>query len=105
VTRGLDSANVLARLQGAGVPCAPINTLDKILAEPQTDASGMVMPVKHPRLPDYKALGLPIRWDGERSAATRVPPLLGEHTAEVLGELGYDATTIQDLARRHVVGL
>ena len=105
VTRALDSADVLVRLQRAGVPCAPINTLDKILAERQTEASGMLAPVKHPRLPDYKALGLPIRWDGERSPVTRVPPLLGEHTAEVLAELGYDTATIQDLARRHVVQL
>jgi crotonobetainyl-CoA:carnitine CoA-transferase CaiB-like acyl-CoA transferase len=65
----------------------------------------MVVRVKHPRLPDYRALGLPIRWDGERSAVTRVPPTLGEHTAEVLAELGYDTATILDLARRHVVGL
>jgi crotonobetainyl-CoA:carnitine CoA-transferase CaiB-like acyl-CoA transferase len=105
VTGTLDSADVLARLQRAGVPGAPINTVDKVLAEPQTEASGMVVPVKHPRLPDYKALGLPIRWDGERAGVTRVPPLLGEHTSEVLTELGYDAATIQELARRHVVGL
>ena len=105
VTGALESADVLARLQRAGVPCAPINTIDKVLAEPQTEASGMVVPVKHPRLPDYKALSLPIRWDGERAGVTRVPPLLGEHTAEVLAELGYDAATIQELARRHVVGL
>ena len=105
VTRALDSADVLARLQRAGVPCAPINTLDRILAEPQTEASGMLVSVKHPRLPDYRALGLPIRWNGERPGVTRVPPLLGEHTAEVLAELGYDAAAIEDLARRHVVGL
>jgi len=105
VTGALDSADVLARLHRAGVPCAPINTIDKVLAEPQTEASGMVVPVKHPRLPDYKTLSLPIRWDGERVGVTRVPPLLGEHTAEVLAELGYDAATIQELARRHVVGL
>jgi crotonobetainyl-CoA:carnitine CoA-transferase CaiB-like acyl-CoA transferase len=105
VTRQLDAADILARLQRAGVPCAPINTLDKILAEPQTEASGMLVPAKHPRLPDYRAVALPVRWDGERPGVARVPPLLGEHTAEVLGELGYDAAAIQDLARRHVVGL
>jgi crotonobetainyl-CoA:carnitine CoA-transferase CaiB-like acyl-CoA transferase len=104
-TRALDSADILGRLQRAGVPCAPINTLDRILAEPQTEASGMLIPAKHPRLPDYRALGLPIRWDGERPGIARVPPLLGEHTAEVLAELGYDAATIEDLARRHVIGL
>jgi crotonobetainyl-CoA:carnitine CoA-transferase CaiB-like acyl-CoA transferase len=63
------------------------------------------VPVKHPRLPDYRALGLPIRWDGERPPITRVPPLLGEHTAEVLAELGFAPDAIEDLARRHVVGL
>jgi crotonobetainyl-CoA:carnitine CoA-transferase CaiB-like acyl-CoA transferase len=105
VTRTLDSADVLDRLQGAGVPSAPINTLDRIVAELQTEASGMLVPVKHPRLPDYRALGLPIRWDGERPPITRVPPLLGEHTAEVLAELGFAPDAIEDLARRHVVGL
>jgi crotonobetainyl-CoA:carnitine CoA-transferase CaiB-like acyl-CoA transferase len=104
-TRALDSADVLDRLQRAGVPSAPINTLDRIVAEAQTEASGMLVPVKHPRLPDYRALGLPIRWDGERPPITRVPPLLGEHTAEVLGELGFAPDAIEDLARRHVVGL
>ena len=87
VTRTLDSADALARLQRAGVPSAPINTLDRIVAEAQTEASGMLVPAKHPRLPDYRGLGLPIRWDGERPGITRVPPLLGEHTAEVLAEL------------------
>ena len=105
VTRGLDSADVLARLQKAGVPSAPINTLDRIVAEPQTEASGMLVSAKHPRLPDYRALGLPIRWDGERPGITRVPPLLGEHTAEVLAELGFEPAAIEDLARRHVIGL
>ena len=105
VTRTLDSADALARLQRAGVPSAPINTLDRIVAEAQTEASGMLVPAKHPRLPDYRGLGLPIRWDGERPGITRVPPLLGEHTAEVLAELGFEPAAIEDLARRHVVGL
>ena len=105
VTRTFDSADALARLQRAGVPSAPINTLDRIVAEAQTEASGMLVPAKHPRLPDYRGLGLPIRWDGERPGITRVPPLLGEHTAEVLAELGFEPAAIEDLARRHVVGL
>jgi len=65
----------------------------------------MLIPAKHPRLPDYRAVGLPIRWDGERPAVARVPPLLGEHTAEVLAELGYDAAAIRALDERHVIGL
>ena len=105
VTRALTSAEVLARLQKAGVPCAPILTLDKVAAEPQTEASGMLVSAKHPRIPDYRAVGLPIRWDGERPGVARVPPLLGEHTAEVLAELGYDQAAIKELASRHVIQL
>ena len=105
ITRGLASAEVLARLQGAGVPCAPILTLDRVAAEPQTEASGMLISAKHPRLPDYRTVGLPVRWDGERPGVARVPPLLGEHTAEVLGALGYDEAAVKDLARRHVIQL
>ena len=105
VTRGFASTEVLERLQRAGVPCAPILTLDKVAAEPQTVASGMLVPTKHPRLPDYRSVGLPIRWDGERPSVARVPPLLGEHSAEVLAELGYDEAAIQELASRHVIQL
>jgi crotonobetainyl-CoA:carnitine CoA-transferase CaiB-like acyl-CoA transferase len=56
-------------------------------------------------VPDYRAVGLPIRWDGERPGVARVPPLLGEHSAEVLAELGYDERTIKELAARHVIQL
>src|SRR5262249_61546789 len=79
--------------------------LARAAAEPQTVPSGMPVPAKHPRLADYRAVGLPIRWDGERPPVARVPPLLAEHTAEVLGELGYDTATIQELASRHVIQL
>jgi crotonobetainyl-CoA:carnitine CoA-transferase CaiB-like acyl-CoA transferase len=105
VTRALTSEEVLRRLQQAGVPCAPILTLDRVAAEPQTEASGILVSAKHPRLPDYRAVGLPIRWDGERPPVARVPPLLGEHTAEVLGELGYGQAAIKELASRHVIQL
>ena len=105
LTRELSTDDVLARLEKVGVPSAPILTLDKVAAHPQTEASGMLPPVKHPRLPDYRAMSLPIKWDGERPPVTRVPPVLGEHTAEVLSELGYDAAAIEELATRHVVQL
>jgi len=105
VTRRLTSPELLDRLHRAGVPSAPIQTLDKVAALPQTEASGMLIPVKHPRIPDYRAVGLPIRWDGERPGVSRVPPLLGEHTAEVLAELGYDRATVDELASRHVIQL
>ncbi len=105
VTRALPADDLLARLGKAGVPSAPILRVDQVAAEAQTEASGMLIPAKHPRLPDYRAVGLPIRWDGARPPVTRVPPLLGEHSTEILGELGYDPDTIRRLADRHVIGL
>jgi crotonobetainyl-CoA:carnitine CoA-transferase CaiB-like acyl-CoA transferase len=105
VTRGLTAVEVLDRLQRAGVPSARVSTMDQIAAEPQTEASGMLPAVKHPRLADYRAVALPIKWDGERPPASRVPPLLGEHSAEVLAELGYDDAAVRGLVERHVVQL
>jgi crotonobetainyl-CoA:carnitine CoA-transferase CaiB-like acyl-CoA transferase len=105
VTRALSAEELLGRLQRAGVPSARVSTMDQVAAEPQTEASGMLPTVKHPRLPDYRAVALPIKWDGERPAAARVPPLLGEHSAEVLAELGYDDAGIRGLVERHVIQL
>jgi crotonobetainyl-CoA:carnitine CoA-transferase CaiB-like acyl-CoA transferase len=105
VTAPRSAEDVLGRLQRAGVPSARVSTMDQIAAEPQTEASGMLPAVKHPRLADYRAVALPIKWDGERPPAARVPPLLGEHSAEVLAELGYDDATVRGLAERHVVQL
>jgi len=105
VTRTLATDDLLARLLKAGVPSSPILKLDQVAALPQTEASGMLVSTKHPRLDDYRGIGLPIRWDGERPGVARVPPLLGEHTAEVLAELGFDAAAIKDLGDRHVVQL
>ena len=105
VTRPLTAEELLGRLQRAGVPSARVSTMDQVATEPQTEASGMLPTVKHPRLPDYRAVALPIKWDGERPAAARVPPLLGEHSAEVLDELGYDDAAIRGLVERHVIQL
>ncbi len=69
-----------------------------------TQAPILTLPQKHPRLTEYRAVRLPIEWDGERPAVSGAPPLLGEHTAEVVAE-GCDDATIEELAARHVVQL
>ena len=70
-------------LEEAGVPCAPVNTLPEVLAEPQTEAVGMLMQVPGLAL---RLVGLPIMLDGERPPISRRPPQLGEHTDEVFGK-------------------
>jgi crotonobetainyl-CoA:carnitine CoA-transferase CaiB-like acyl-CoA transferase len=103
LTRELKTAELLERLRAAGVPSAPILTVDAVLAEPQTQASGMVVGAPHPRIPDYRSIALPILWDGVRPEVRRVPPLLGEHTADVLTALGYTLDDVRDLKAKGVV--
>jgi formyl-CoA transferase/CoA:oxalate CoA-transferase len=103
ITQTEKTARWVAGLREAGVPCAPILSIDQVAVEPQTEASGMLLRAPHPRIPDYQSVALPIEWDGQRHGVARVPPLLGEHTAEVLGELGYSAAEIESLASRRIV--
>ena len=73
LTRQHKSADLLDRLRTAGVPSTPVLAMDAVVGEPQTQASGMLMSAPHPRLPDYRSIGLPIRWDGARPEVRRVP--------------------------------
>ncbi|MBI2156211.1 MAG: CoA transferase [Candidatus Rokubacteria bacterium] len=102
-TRELKTVELLERLRAAGVPSAPILTVDAVLEEPQTRASGMLVAAPHPRLPDYRSIGLPILWDGARPEVRRVPPRLGEHSADVLTWLGYTLDDIRALRAKGVI--
>jgi crotonobetainyl-CoA:carnitine CoA-transferase CaiB-like acyl-CoA transferase len=76
------AAHWVAHLEAAGVPCAPIQEMRNVMAEPQIAALGMVEPV--PGL-DLSLVGLPLSFDGERPPMRRRAPLLGEHNDEILG--------------------
>src|SRR5437879_5128585 len=102
-TRQLKTTDLLERLRAAGVPSAPILTVDRVLEEPQTAASGRLIAAPHPRVPDYRAVGLPIRWDRQRPGVRRVPPLLGEHSADVLTWLGYTLDDVRNPPTQGVV--
>ncbi|HUF94116.1 MAG TPA: CoA transferase, partial [Candidatus Limnocylindria bacterium] len=97
------SAELLEALRAAGVPAAPILTIDAVMQEPQTKASGMLVSAPHPRLPDYRSVGLPVRWDGRRPGVRRVPPRLGEHSADVLTWLGYTLDDVRHLQKQGMV--
>jgi crotonobetainyl-CoA:carnitine CoA-transferase CaiB-like acyl-CoA transferase len=102
-TRAFKTADLLERLRAAGVPGAPIHTIDQVLREPQAEASGMLVGAPHPRLPDYRSVGLPIQWDGRRPGVRRVPPRLGEHSADVLTWLGYTLDDVRNLKTQGLV--
>jgi len=102
-TREKKTAEIIELLRARGVPCAPILTVDAVLAEPQTRESGMVMSTPHPRHADYRSIGFPLQWNGRRPGVRHVPPALGEHSADVLTWLGYTLDDVRGLRARGVV--
>jgi crotonobetainyl-CoA:carnitine CoA-transferase CaiB-like acyl-CoA transferase len=102
-TRERKTAELIETLRQAGVPCAPILTIDAVLEEPQTKASGMLVSAPHPRIPDYASVALPITWNRRRPGVRRVPPALGEHSEDVLTSLGYTRDDVRGLRARGVI--
>ena len=81
----------LGLLEEAGLPCAPINTIDKILADPQVNARNMIVELDHPIAGKLKVPGVPVKLSATPGAVECHAPLLGEHNSEVLKEvLGWD---------------
>jgi crotonobetainyl-CoA:carnitine CoA-transferase CaiB-like acyl-CoA transferase len=91
------------RLTAAGVPVAPVADVADIVAAPQTEALGMLEPLPHPSIPDLRLPALPLSFDHERAVHRSPPPAVGQHTAEILAEVGYDDETIAALAARGVI--
>jgi formyl-CoA transferase/CoA:oxalate CoA-transferase len=88
----------LARLHAEGVPAAPINTIDRVLDDPQVKHREMVVQMDHPRHGTLPTLGTPIKADGDLGLQVTPPAALGQHTDEVLRDLlGYPPEKIAAL--------
>jgi crotonobetainyl-CoA:carnitine CoA-transferase CaiB-like acyl-CoA transferase len=97
-------AQWLAALEEAKVPCGAINNLAEVFADPQVHARGMVTQWDHPIDPQLRLVSSPIKLSATPVRADRPPPLLGQHTAEVLHEiLGYSDERLQDLENAKVL--
>jgi crotonobetainyl-CoA:carnitine CoA-transferase CaiB-like acyl-CoA transferase len=94
----------ITKLRAVGVPCGPINTVAEALNDPHTLARDMVRTVKHATAGALKLVGIPFQMNGTPATIRRPPPLLGEHTEEILGsELGLAAARIAELRAAKVV--
>jgi crotonobetainyl-CoA:carnitine CoA-transferase CaiB-like acyl-CoA transferase len=102
-TRKYRTAALHEMLDKADIPCAPVNTLDKVLTDPQTLAREMIVDVPHPLIPDLKLLGVPIKLSDTPGEVRLPPPLKSQHTEEVLTDLGYSGADIKTLRERQVI--
>jgi formyl-CoA transferase len=77
----------LQNLEQAGIPCGPVNTVDRVFADPQTAAREMRIEVQHPTIGPLKLAGSPLKLASLDHPPRRPPPLLGEHTDQVLSRV------------------
>jgi crotonobetainyl-CoA:carnitine CoA-transferase CaiB-like acyl-CoA transferase len=88
----------IAAFAAAGLPTGPINTVDQVFQDPQVLHRGMVQEVEHPTAGRVKLVGIPVKFSATPGTIALPPPLLGQHTDEVLGGLlGLDAAALAAL--------
>ena len=92
-----------ARLEAQDVPFAPVLNVEEVLEDPQVKHLGTFYRVTHPTEGEVLGAYPPLRIDGKRPGAITPPPTLGEHTDEILAELGFDAAQAADLRVKKIV--
>ena len=97
-----DKFEAMEILNEYDIPCGPILSMKELVEEPSLRASGTIVEVDHPTRGKYLTVGNPIKLSDSPTHVTR-SPLLGEHTEEVLAELGYDAAMIEALRVDRVI--
>jgi crotonobetainyl-CoA:carnitine CoA-transferase CaiB-like acyl-CoA transferase len=97
VLRRRPSAHWLALLEGEGVPAAEVQDVAQVFGSEQASALGAVEELHHPTAGDYRVVGAPVRFDGVRFAQPSAAPALGQHTFDVLMELGFTRDEVDSL--------
>lgn len=93
----LPTAEVVAKLDAAGVPVGPIYTVPQLFADPQAQATRLQRTVEHPKAGEISLTGFPYRFSNAELEISSSPPLLGQQTREILAEAGYSEVEIDGL--------
>ena len=103
--RARPSEEWIEMLEAAGVPCGPINSIDKVFEDEQVQARAMRVDLPHPRAGTLPSIANPVRFTNAPIEYTHAPPTLGQHTDEVLADLlGLDAAALAVLRAQGVIG-
>ena len=97
------AAEWIEGLNTAGVPCGPILTIDQVFADEQVQHLGLACPIGHPQLGLIQLLGLPVTLSRTPGAVRTPAPEKGEHSEEILAELGVTTEEIRQLRQEGVV--
>lgn len=97
------TAEWVTSLNEAGVPCGPVLNIQQVFADPQVQHMGLAAQLSHPTAGEICVTGLPVTLSQTPASIRTAPPLLGEHTREVLGEAGFEAQEIDRLLANGVV--
>jgi crotonobetainyl-CoA:carnitine CoA-transferase CaiB-like acyl-CoA transferase len=101
---GRDAEEWLHDLRGAGLPCGPINEIPDVFTHPQVEDRNLIIEVEHPKAGPVKVTGFPYKLSNTPAELRLPPPLLGQHTEEVLTDiLGYDADDVIGFQEREVI--
>jgi crotonobetainyl-CoA:carnitine CoA-transferase CaiB-like acyl-CoA transferase len=103
ILRRRSSADWIELLNRAGVPCGPINTIDQVFADPQVRHLGLAQSVHSHERGDIELVGQPIIMGRTPARIRTPPPLMGEHTDDLLRELGYNDERIAELREAEVI--
>ena len=103
IFRGGSRDEWLRRLFEKDVPAAPINTLDEVFADPQVREYGFPIEIEHPKMGKMKLVGNAVDMSRTPPRIDRPPPVLGEHTEEILQSLGYGVEKISALRAQGVI--